>query len=64
MLKALELQMQSLDIDGHSTTVSIGVAYCEGEQVQNYERVIDRADKAVYEAKRSGAIKFVYKTYR
>lgn len=52
--ESIRIAAQSLDIDGHSTTVSIGVAYCEGEQVQNYERVIDRADKAVYEAKRSG----------
>ena len=46
--------MQSTDIDGHHTTVSIGVAYCGDEQVQNYENIIDRADKATYAAKRAG----------
>ncbi|MDD4700369.1 MAG: diguanylate cyclase [Oscillospiraceae bacterium] len=35
-------------------TVSIGVAYCGKEQVRNYDNIIDRADNAVYAAKRAG----------
>lgn len=46
--------MQSTDMDGYRITVSIGLAYCGDEQVRNYENVIDRADKAVYIAKRTG----------
>jgi diguanylate cyclase (GGDEF)-like protein len=46
--------VQNKDIDGHRITVSIGVAYCGDEQVRNYENIIDRADKAVYAAKRAG----------
>ncbi len=52
--EGLRISVQSADIDGHFTTVSIGVAYCGDEQVQNYENIIDRADKAAYAAKRAG----------
>ena len=52
--EGLRISVQSTNIDGHFTTVSIGVAYCGNEQVRNYENVIDRADKAVYAAKRAG----------
>ena len=52
--ESLRIAVQGTDIDGHSTTVSIGVAYCGEEQIKNYENVIDQADKAVYAAKRSG----------
>ena len=52
--ESLRIAAQSTDIDGHHTTISIGVAYCGDEQIKNYENVIDRADKAVYAAKRSG----------
>ena len=52
--ESLRLTVQGTDIDGHHVSVSIGVAYCGGEQVRNYEYVIDRADKAVYSAKRTG----------
>lgn len=45
---------KSTDMDGHRTTVSIGVAYCGEEQVRNYENTIDGADKALYAAKRAG----------
>ena len=40
--------------DFHIITVSIGIAYCGNETVRNYEYVIDRADQAVYCAKRLG----------
>ena len=52
--ESLRIAVQSRDMAGHITTVSIGVAYCGDEQVRNYENVIDRADKAVYAAKRAG----------
>jgi diguanylate cyclase (GGDEF)-like protein len=52
--ESLRISVQSTEIYGHRTTVSIGVAYCGEEQIKNYENVIDRADKAVYAAKRSG----------
>lgn len=52
--ESLRISLQSVDIDGHSTTVSIGVAYCGEEQVRNYENIIDQADKAAYAAKRAG----------
>jgi diguanylate cyclase (GGDEF)-like protein len=52
--ESLRIAVQNIDIDGHFITVSIGVAYCGDEQVRNYENIIDRADKAVYAAKRAG----------
>lgn len=50
----LRIAVQSIDMDGHSITVSIGGAYCNDQQVRNYENIIDRADKAAYAAKRTG----------
>lgn len=50
----LRIAVRSTDKDGHSNTISIGVAYCSGQHVRNYENVIDRADKAVYAAKHFG----------
>ena len=52
--ESLRIAVQSRNVDGHITTVSIGIAYCGEEQVRNYENVIDRADRAVYAAKRAG----------
>ena len=52
--ESLRISVQSTDMDGYRITVSIGLAYCGDEQVRNYENVIDRADKAVYIAKRTG----------
>lgn len=50
----LRVTVQGTDMGGFSTTISVGVSYCGDESVKNYECVIDRADKAVYNAKRSG----------
>ena len=52
--ESLRIAVQSMDLDGHQITVSIGVAYCGDESILNYEKVIDRADKAAYAAKRTG----------
>lgn len=52
--ESLRIALQNTDIDGNRTTVSIGVAYCGEEKIRNYENVIDRADKALYAAKRAG----------
>ncbi len=52
--ESLRVAVQRADMEGYSTTVSIGVAYCGEEQVANYEKVIERADNAAYTAKRSG----------
>ncbi|HPS35903.1 MAG TPA: GGDEF domain-containing protein [Oscillospiraceae bacterium] len=51
---SLRIAVQSADMDGNHTTVSIGVVCCGKEQVRNYETVIDRADQAAYAAKRAG----------
>ncbi len=52
--ESLRSAVQSTDIDGCQMTVSIGVAYCGDDPGQNYGKVIDRADKAAYAAKRAG----------
>lgn len=52
--ESLRIAVQGTDIDGLFVTVSIGAAYCGEEQIKNYEKIIDQADKAVYIAKRSG----------
>lgn len=52
--EGLRIAVESTEIDGHRTTVSIGVAYCGDEHVANYENIIERADKAVYAAKDAG----------
>ena len=52
--ESLRIAVQSTSMDGHSMTVSIGVAYCGDEKTGNYESVIIRADNAVYAAKRAG----------
>lgn len=54
LAESLRIAVQNTDMDGYSTTVSIGVAYCAEEQISNYENVIERADKAVYAAKHAG----------
>lgn len=57
--ESLRSAVESTDMDGHHTTISIGVACCGQEQVRNYEKIIDRADKAVYAAKHAGRNKVV-----
>jgi diguanylate cyclase (GGDEF)-like protein len=52
--ESLRIAVQGIDMDGFRITVSIGAAYCGDERVQNYEKVIDRADRAAYVAKRAG----------
>ena len=52
--ESLRISVQSTEMFGHRTTVSIGLAYCGDEKVRNYENIIDRADKAAYAAKRAG----------
>ncbi|MDP4117625.1 MAG: GGDEF domain-containing protein [Bacillota bacterium] len=52
--ESLRIAVQSTDMDGRCITVSIGATYCGGEQALNYEKVIVRADEAVYAAKRAG----------
>jgi len=52
--ESLRIAIQNIDINGDRITVSIGVAYCGGEEVRNYENIIDRADKAAYVAKHAG----------
>lgn len=52
--ESLRIAAQDLHQKDTPATISIGVAYCGDEQVRNYENIIDRADKAVYAAKRLG----------
>lgn len=52
--ESLRIAVHNREIDGQKISVSIGVAYCGDEQVHNYEKIIDRADKAVYAAKNTG----------
>lgn len=52
--ESLRIAVQNTDMDGHRATVSIGVTYCGGEQIRNYDNVIVRADEAAYAAKRIG----------
>lgn len=52
--ESLRIAVQNTDMDGHRATVSIGVTYCGGEQIRNYDNVIVRADEAAYAAKRTG----------
>ncbi|NLC42183.1 MAG: GGDEF domain-containing protein [Erysipelothrix sp.] len=50
----LRTAVNNIDLNGQSITISIGVSYCGNEHVNNYENIIDRADKATYAAKREG----------
>ncbi|MFA7637022.1 MAG: GGDEF domain-containing protein [Monoglobales bacterium] len=60
--ESLRIAVQNTDFDGLDATVSIGAVYCGGEQVRNYENIIDRADKAVYAAKSAGRNKMCWET--
>lgn len=50
----LRVAVEETDMDGHNITISIGLAYCGNNNILNYEKVIDRADMAVYSAKSGG----------
>lgn len=52
--ESLRIAVQSIDVDGHRITVSIGAAFCDNEQIRNYEKVIVLADEAAYAAKHGG----------
>lgn len=52
--EGLRIAVESTEIDGREINICIGVAYCGNEQVKNYEKIIERADKAAYAAKRAG----------
>jgi diguanylate cyclase (GGDEF)-like protein len=52
--ESLRIAIHGSVIDGRQISVSIGVAYWGAEDVQNYEDVIARADRAVYYAKSKG----------
>lgn len=52
--ESLRIAVQNKDMEGHRMQVSIGIAYCGKELIQNYEKIIDHADKALYAAKESG----------
>jgi len=54
IVESLRISVQNTDIAGFRTTISIGVAYCGDQLVRNYEKIIDRADKAAYAAKHAG----------
>jgi len=56
----LRSTVENTDMEGKHITVSIGVAYCGDEEVRNYEHIIERADRAVYQAKRSGRNKVFF----
>lgn len=69
LVKLLETavnRMKKRHSDGKNTieiTTSIGCAYCISESAQ-YQPLLDIADEAVYEAKRSGRNKYVIRVYR
>lgn len=50
----LRTAVNNINLNGQSIIISIGVSYCGNEHVNNYENIIDRADKATYAAKREG----------
>lgn len=52
--ESLRIAVQRMDKAKYDATISIGVAHCGKGQVQNYEKIIARADKAVYAAKKTG----------
>ncbi len=52
--ESLRILVENTNLQQHNITISIGVAYCGDEQVQNYENIINKADKAAYLAKSRG----------
>ena len=54
---AERMRLRAASIDAGQTepvTVSIGYVYCDNPKISNYEKWIDCADEAVYEAKHQG----------
>jgi diguanylate cyclase (GGDEF)-like protein len=58
--ETLRSTIEDIKVEGWSTTVSIGVAYCGDIDVKNYEEVLIRADKASYNAKNTGRNKVCF----
>lgn len=50
----IKTRASRLTINGRQITVSVGAAYCGGQSIPNYERLIDCADVQLYEAKAQG----------
>ena len=50
----LRKSIEQTAVDGLSVTVSIGVASYPDLEVENYQKFIEAADKALYEAKKAG----------
>lgn len=54
LARSLQSALHDEGASGRRLTVSIGVVSCTKEASPDYERIIDRADTACYEAKRAG----------
>lgn len=52
--QALLITARGIDMEGERITISIGVAYCGDEHIGDYEDIINRSDKALYQAKQNG----------
>lgn len=66
LLERAVKEMREEHSDGENTidvTTSIGCAYCIADSAQ-YQPLLDLADEAVYEAKRSGRDKYIIRIYR
>ncbi len=54
LAQSLQTVLGAEEAEGRRLTVSIGVVSCAKEASPDYERIIDRADTACYQAKRAG----------
>ncbi|MBQ4068515.1 MAG: GGDEF domain-containing protein [Lachnospiraceae bacterium] len=66
LLETSVAEMRERHADGETyidVTTSIGCAYCVAESAQ-YQPLLDLADEAVYEAKRSGRDRYIIRLYR
>ncbi|QIR14998.1 sensor domain-containing diguanylate cyclase [Shewanella aestuarii] len=54
LAERLREKVSDSPINGISVTVSIGLAVCEDENLKDFDKLLQRADKALYEAKKSG----------
>lgn len=52
--ESLRIVVQNANLNGRNITVSIGVSFCNEEEPIRYDKIIDNADMAVYEAKKTG----------